>query len=169
MNSVAEVLEMACKAAYISMTVLFVIILKTLTLLNDNYSFVFLKFKTGPMRKVLNARKLKLLASNFIPNVNLITVLAPVDSLYAKANEPPLDLRRLKLTLHFIVKLKSTIDNPAFDGVFNPQYEHLYDKNKKCIKSIGFIIQKHIDDSNIPLDIIKPVSHLNPGNYLNLK
>ena len=39
-----------------------------------------------------------------------------------------------------------------------PQYENLYDK-KKCIKSIGFRIQKHIDDSNISLDIIKPVSH----------
>ena len=32
-------------------------------------------------------------------------------------------------------------------------------KNKKCIKSIGFRIQKHISDSNIPLDTIKPVSH----------
>ena len=30
---------------------------------------------------------------------------------------------------------------------------------KKCIKSIGFRIQKHIEHSNIPLDIIKPVSH----------
>ena len=32
-------------------------------------------------------------------------------------------------------------------------------KIKKIIKSIGFRIQKHIFDSNIPLDIIKPVSH----------
>ena len=30
---------------------------------------------------------------------------------------------------------------------------------KKCIESIGFRIQTHIDDSHIPLDIIKPVSH----------
>ena len=30
---------------------------------------------------------------------------------------------------------------------------------KKCIKSIGFRIQKHIADSNVPLDIIKPISH----------
>ena len=34
-----------------------------------------------------------------------------------------------------------------------------YDKNKKCTIPIGFRIQKHIDISNIPLDIIKPVSH----------
>ena len=36
---------------------------------------------------------------------------SPVDSLYVVANELPIDLRRLKL--------------PAFDCVFNPQYEHL--------------------------------------------
>ena len=60
------------------------------------------------------------------------------------------------LILQYIVKLKANIDKPAFDCVFNPQYEDLYDKNKKCIKSIGFRIQKHIDDSNIFLDIIKP-------------
>ena len=29
----------------------------------------------------------------------------------------------------------------------------------KCIKSIGFRIQKHFDDSNLHLDIVKPVSH----------
>ena len=63
---------MACKAAYISMTLLFVINP------NDNYSFVFIKFKTGPMRMASNFRKLKLFASIFVPNVNLIyvTILA---------------------------------------------------------------------------------------------
>ena len=55
----------------------------------------------------------------------------------------------------YIVKLKANIENPAFDGVFYSQYEHLYDK---CIKSIGFLIQKHIEDSNLPLNIIKPVT-----------
>ena len=63
------------------------------------------------------------------------------------------NLRRLKLSLQYIVKLKANIDNPAFDCVFHPQYEHLYDKNNKCIKSIGFRIQKHIEDLNSPLDI----------------
>ena len=35
----------------------------------------------------------------------------------------------------------------------------IYTTKIKKIKTIGFRIQKHIDDSNIPLDIIKPVSH----------
>ena len=59
---------------------------------------------------------------------------SPVDSLYVEANERPLDHRRLKLTLQYIVKLKANIDNPAFDCVFHPQFENLYDKNKKCSK-----------------------------------
>ena len=34
---------------------------------------------------------------------------SPADSLYVEANEPPLYLRTLKLTLQYIVKLKSCI------------------------------------------------------------
>ena len=64
-----------------------------------------------------------------------------------KANEPP-------LTWFTQTQTYTTVH-----CVFNPQFENLYDKNKICIKSIGLRIQKHIDDSNIPLDIIKPVSH----------
>ena len=60
-----------------------------------------------------------------------------------------------KLTLQYIVKLNANIDNPAYYCVFHPQFENLNDKNKKkCIYSIGFKIQKHFDDSNIPLDIV---------------
>ena len=70
-----------------------------------------------------------------------------------------LDIRRLKFTLQNIVKLKANIDNPAFDCVFNPQYENLYNNNKKCIESICFRIQKHIDDSSKPIDIIKPLKN----------
>ena len=91
---------------------------------------------------------------------------SPVDSLYVDANEPPLDLRRLKLTLQYIVKLKSKIDNPAFDCVLIHNMKFIRQKiNKKCIKSIGFRIKEHIDYSNIVLllilvfSIIKPVSH----------
>ena len=49
-----------------------------------------------------------------------------------QTNEPPPDLRELKLTLQYFVKRKANIDNPAFECVFNPQYENSYYKNKKC-------------------------------------
>jgi hypothetical protein len=35
-------------------------------------------------------------------------------SLYVEANEPPLDLRRMNLILQYVVKLKTSPDNPAF-------------------------------------------------------
>ena len=44
----------------------------------------------------------------------------PVDGLYVEANEPSLDLRRLKLTLQCIIKLIANIDNPAYNCVFHP-------------------------------------------------
>ena len=44
----------------------FVINLKILTMLKDNYSFVFIKFKTGPMRMASHSQKLKLLVSIFV-------------------------------------------------------------------------------------------------------
>jgi hypothetical protein len=65
-------------------------------------------------------------------------------SLYVEANEPPLDLRRVKLLLQYIIKLKANSDNPAFRCVFHPQFENLYDKNKNCIKAVGLRIIKNI-------------------------
>ena len=53
-----------------------------------------------------------------------------------------------------MVKLKANIDNPTYNCVFHPLYESLYDKNKKCLKSIGLRVQKYVEDSNLPLYII---------------
>ena len=58
----------------------------------------------------------------------------PVDSLYVEANEPPLDLRWLKLTLQYIDKLKSNIVQPAYNCFFHPIYESLYEINQKVYK-----------------------------------
>ena len=69
---------------------------------------------------------------------------SPVDSFYVEANEPPLDLRRLKLTLQYMVKLKANIDNPAFNCVFHPQLEQLFDKNKKYYLNRSILESKSI-------------------------
>ena len=59
------------------------------------------------------------------------------------------------------MKLKANINNLEFHCVFQAQFENLYDKDLKCIISIGFRIQKHIDDSNIRTltYFFKPVRH----------
>ena len=52
--------------------------------MNDNYSYVFITFKTGPMRMASHFQKLKLLASFFLSNINLIIFrISPANSLYA--------------------------------------------------------------------------------------
>ena len=46
-----------------------------------------------------------------------------VNNLYAEANEPPLNLRRKKLSLQYYLKLKSNPDNPTHQVVFEPHYK----------------------------------------------
>ena len=49
---------------------------------------------------------------------------SPVESLYVEAGELPLEHRRIKLSLQYVTKLKSTTSNPAFKCVFKPEFEH---------------------------------------------
>ena len=44
---------------------------------------------------------------------------SPVESLYVEAGELPLEHRRIKLSLQYVIKLKSSPRNPAYDCVFN--------------------------------------------------
>ena len=44
---------------------------------------------------------------------------SPVKSLYAEANEPSLAHRRIKLSMNYLLKLKSLPENPVYDCVFN--------------------------------------------------
>ena len=58
---------------------------------------------------------------------------SPVESLYAEAHEPQLEIRREKLALQYILKPKANPGNPAYDVVFNPKYQILYAKNQPQI------------------------------------
>ena len=55
---------------------------------------------------------------------------SPVNSLYAEANEPSLNLRRKKLSLQCYLKLKSNPDNPTYKVVFEPLYKDEFIKKK---------------------------------------
>ena len=61
---------------------------------------------------------------------------SPVESLYVEAHEPPLEIRREKLALQYILKLKANPGNPAYD-VFNPKYQILYADKESATDSFG--------------------------------
>ena len=79
---------------------------------------------------------------------------SPVESLYVEAGELPLEQRRIKLSLQYIAKLKSTPSNPAFQCVFNPDYEQKYLRNVKTIPPLGIRIKEHLHESDIDLNQI---------------
>ena len=79
---------------------------------------------------------------------------SPVESLYVEAGELPLEQRRIKLSLQYITKLKSTPSNPAYNCVFDPQYELKYLRNTKTISPLGIRIKPHLEDCDIILDQI---------------
>ena len=79
---------------------------------------------------------------------------SPVDSLYVEAGELPLEHRRIKLSLQYVTKLKSTPSNPAFNCVFRPEYENKYLRNTKVISPLGIRIKDHLQGCNIHIDEI---------------
>ena len=81
---------------------------------------------------------------------------SPVESLYAEANEPSLEHRRIKLGLQYATKLRAYPSNPAYDCVFNPLYQDIYQKHENKIPPFGIRIKPHIDACDINLDTIIP-------------
>ena len=79
---------------------------------------------------------------------------SPVESLYVEAGELPLEHRRIKLSLQYVTKLKSTPSNPAFNCVFRPEYEQKYIRNTKVIPPLGIRIKEHLEGSNILIEEI---------------
>ena len=59
--------------------------------------------------------------------------------------------------------------NPAYDCVFNPLYEHVYDKQPNIIEPFGLRIKSHFENSDINLDDIAPIVILENPPWLNPK
>ena len=54
---------------------------------------------------------------------------SPVQSLYLKAYEPSLASRHLKLSLNYVLKLKSLLENPAYSCIFEPKTVKLFQES----------------------------------------
>ena len=53
---------------------------------------------------------------------------SPAQSLYIEAHEPSLTTRRLKLSLNYVLKLKSLPENPAYSCVIEPENARLFEE-----------------------------------------
>ena len=73
---------------------------------------------------------------------------SPVESLYVEAHEPPLEIRREKLALQYILKLKG---NPAYDVVFNPKYQIIYADKESATDSFGIHREKLLKKAKIDI------------------
>ena len=71
---------------------------------------------------------------------------SPVQSLHAEAGEAPLNLRRSKLALQYIVKLSQNRNNPTYKVVFNPKFACLFRAKPKAIPTFGIRNQKYLEE-----------------------
>ena len=79
---------------------------------------------------------------------------SPAVSLQVEANEHSLLNRRSQLALQYAIKVHSTPSNPAFDQIFDPNYEALFENKPHMIPSFGIRIKPLLRDTNIQLDTI---------------
>ena len=87
---------------------------------------------------------------------------SPKESLEVEADELPLDLRREKLALQYVLKLKSNQANPSYSCVFKPQNIEIFNKKPKVIPPLGIRIQVALKDLDVNLDVIAKYQFLKP-------
>ena len=79
---------------------------------------------------------------------------SPIPSLQLEANEPPLNLRRDKLTLQYVTKLKSVVNNPAHNCVFEPHHTLLFEAKPSVIPPLGVRVKELMLATGIQFDCI---------------
>ena len=82
---------------------------------------------------------------------------SPVESLYVLAREPSLTLRRIKLSMQYIVKLAACPSNPAYQMVFRPQLTHFYESRPNTIQPLGLRMKLYLDSAKIDTSMIAEI------------
>ena len=80
---------------------------------------------------------------------------SPVESLYVEANEMPLHERRLELAMKYGLKIKGNPQNPAYNSVFNLQYQDKYNSPRR-INSLAIDLNTLFNEADIDISEIKP-------------
>ena len=86
---------------------------------------------------------------------------SPSDSLHVEANEQPLNIRRLKLAMQYVIKLYGNKDKPTHKAVFGSDYTHIQDTNPNVIVPLGGRVLPHIEEADIRLELIAKQRVLN--------
>ena len=81
---------------------------------------------------------------------------SPVQSLYVEANEPPLCMRRKRLSLQYNVRLMSNEVNPAHSAVFQSDFVATYEVKERAIKPLGLRNESHLDEVGFHPHVIAP-------------
>jgi hypothetical protein len=83
---------------------------------------------------------------------------SPISSLHVVANELPLQLRRQKLALQYVVKLKSNPRNPAYASVFESNFKRVFEARPHVIPTLGIRMHEALVESGIELGCIAQYS-----------
>ena len=79
---------------------------------------------------------------------------APAQCLSIEAHEPSLTTRRLKLSLNYVLKLKSLPENPAYSCVFEPENTKLFKESESKVPPLGICILPHLEKSKLNLNLV---------------
>ena len=79
---------------------------------------------------------------------------SPAQSLYTEAHEPSLITRRLKLSLNYVLKLKSLPENPAYSCVFEPENTKLFEESESKVPPLGIRILPNLEKSKLNLNLV---------------
>ena len=85
---------------------------------------------------------------------------SPVQSLYVKAGETSLSLRRLRLSMNYVLKLYSISENPAYDCVVNPKFLSHFEAQPHITPTLGIRLQPHFQAAGIDVEGISTDSLL---------
>ena len=91
---------------------------------------------------------------------------SPAQSLYIEAHEPSLTTRRLKLSLNYVLKLKSLPENPAYSCVFEPENTKLSEAAESKVPPLGIRIIPHLEKSKLNLNLLDDASPLDIFPFL---
>ena len=78
---------------------------------------------------------------------------SPAQSLYIEAHEPSLTTRRLKLSLNYVLKLKSLQKTQPI-VVFEPENTKLFEESESKVPPLGIHILPHLEKSKLNLNLV---------------